>query len=75
MEQEPYYVVKRITTLVDAAMVRALNKGDRMEVSREYKSQWETILSNIKDENNLELKRKVLSGAFEPAKVAVANEI
>ena len=46
-----------------------------MEVSREYKNQWETILSNIKDENNLELKRKILSGSFEPAKVAVANEI
>jgi len=49
LEQEPYYVVKRITTLVDAAMVRTLNKGDRMEVSKEYKNQWETILSNIKD--------------------------
>ena len=45
-------------------MVRTLNKGDRVDVSREYKNQWENLLNNTKDEHNLELKRKILSGNF-----------
>ena len=74
-EQDPYYLVKRIATTIDAALVRTLNRGDRMDVSREYKNQWETLLTNIKDEQNLELKRKILSGQFEAGKIALANEI
>ena len=60
--QDPYYVVKRLATTVDAAMVRTLNKGDRIDIGRQYKNQWETLLNNTKDEQNLELKRKILSG-------------
>jgi hypothetical protein len=65
--------VKKIAVMVDAGMVRALNKGDRIDVHREYKSQWETLLTNIKDDNNFELKRKILSGIFPPGKIALAS--
>lgn len=75
LAKDPYYVVKRLATQIDAAFVKILNKGDKNDVSRQYKTQWETLLNNIKDQNNLELKRKILSGTFEPIKMATANEI
>jgi hypothetical protein len=56
-------------------MVKLLNKGDKQDISREYKLQFETLLNNIKDETNTELKRKILSRTFPPNKIAVANEI
>ena len=33
-------------------MVKLLNKGDKQDISREYKLQFETLLNNIKDETN-----------------------
>lgn len=64
LAQDSYYVVKKLATQIDAAMIKLLNKGDKNEIGREYKSQWETLLNNIKDETNLELKRKILARTF-----------
>ena len=61
--------------MIDASMVKLLNKGDRNDISRQYKNQWETLLNNIKDDSNLELKRKILTRVFEPTKIALASEI
>lgn len=54
-------------------MMKLLNKNDKYEISREYKQQFETLLNNIKDENNHELKRKIINGTFTPNRIAIAN--
>lgn len=74
LAQDPYIVIKKLATLIDSAMIKILNKGDKSDIGREYKKHWETLLGNLKDESNLELKRKILSGSMEPATVATANE-
>jgi hypothetical protein len=61
--------------VVDLEMLKILNKNDRHEVSREYKGQWETLLNNIREETNLELKRKILNRSFVPQKIAIASDI
>ena len=56
-------------------MIKILNKNDRQEVSREYRGQWETLLNNIREETNFELKRKILNKTLIPQKIAVASDI
>ena len=56
-------------------MVKLLNKGDKQDISREYKLQFETLINNIKEEINIELKRKILNRTFPPNKIAIANQI
>ena len=34
LSQDPYAVVKRLATIIDASLVRTLNKGDRIDISR-----------------------------------------
>jgi hypothetical protein len=68
-------VCRRTAFEIDLEMVKLLNKGDKHDISREYKQQFETLLNNIKDEANTELKRKILSATFLPNRIAVANEI
>lgn len=70
-----YEVCRKAAFEIDLEMVKLLNKGDRHDISREYKQQFETLLNNIKDEANCELKRRILNGSFPPSRVAVANEI
>lgn len=54
-------------------MVKTLNKNDKQDISREYRQQFETLINNIKDENNYELKRKILNRTLPPSRIAVAN--
>lgn len=61
-------------TLIEGEMCKVLNKGDKNEVMREYKLQWDNLISNIRDESNFELKRKILCRTMDAHKIAIASE-
>ena len=64
-----------MASVVDLELIKGLNQNDRHEVHREYKMQWETLLNNTKDENNLELKRKLITRQLAPSHIPNATEI
>ena len=51
------------------------NKGETYEINREYRSQMDLVLNNLKDELNFQLKRKIINRTFQPIQIATAAEI
>jgi hypothetical protein len=75
VKKNAYDYCRKISFIIDLELLKILNKNDRQEIGREYKSQWDTLLMNVKDDLNFELKRKILNRTFVPQKIALASDI
>ena len=58
---------------IDKTFLEVLNKNNKTNPTREYETQWKYIITNIKDEKNPELRRKILNKTFTPHEMATAK--
>lgn len=74
-DQAAIAYARKIAVETEFSLIRFFNKDLRGKIERNYKDRANTILVNIRDENNLELRRKVINGTIEPNKLANIDEI
>jgi hypothetical protein len=58
---------------IDIDFLNNLNVGNKQIASKRYKNQLKSLASNITDETNLPLRRKILSREWNSKKLAVLN--
>jgi hypothetical protein len=55
-------------------LIKFFNKDLRGKIERNYRDRANTILINLRDEVNLELRRKIINSSLSPSKLATVDE-
>lgn len=55
-------IVKRLVIEIETVIFCKLNLNNQFKLMPEYVNKIRVIVANLKDENNLELRRKILTG-------------
>lgn len=64
--KEIYAYCKTLTIEIDNELLDQLNSGNKQTACKKYKSHIKTFSSNIGEESNCELRKKVLSRELSP---------
>lgn len=60
---------------VDSAIFKIKNRSSLKEQRREFKNHWKSLLQNIKDPSNKELRAKIVTGMIKGENVALMKDV
>lgn len=72
-ESQQIQLARRLAIETEINLLKYFNKDLRGKIERNYRDRANTILINLRDEANLELRRKVISGVMESSKLATVD--
>jgi|JI6StandDraft_1071083.scaffolds.fasta_scaffold03670_15 hypothetical protein len=73
-DSQQIQLTRRLAIETEINLLKYFNKDLRGKIERNYRDRANTILINLRDEANLELRRKIISGAMDPSKLATVDE-
>ena len=73
-EEGTYELARKLAIEIEMNLINTCNKYDKYSLHPKYKQQFQVIWSNLKDDNNFSLRRRVLTAKLSPKDLCTKEE-